>query len=111
MTIRAKEEWLRSDDVVAPGPHPACSNDLVHVHYTFDFAQQITLPCQLRQVGPLYFKAPYRVQLFGVSSNEATLSHTTYMLGEENTIKVNGSKTHGLKTGISCLDQFFCKPW
>ena len=34
-------------------------------HFTFDFAQQVFLPYHSRQVGPLYYKVPLRVQIFG----------------------------------------------
>ena len=54
-TKKAKAELNVSANPSVPGPHPPCSRDLVHVHYTFDYAQQVTLPCQSRQVGPLYF--------------------------------------------------------
>lgn len=45
-------------------PYEPCSSDIAAVHYTFDFAQQVTLPHMARQPGPLYFKTPRKVQLF-----------------------------------------------
>ena len=89
-----------------PGPKQPCSRDLFEVHYTFDFAQQVTLPCQSRQVGPLYFKVPYKVQLFGVC-NEALPMQMNYLFGEEDTIGANGTKCHGPNTVISCLHHYF----
>ena len=40
-----------------------------YVHYTFDFAQQVFLPYHSRQVGPLYYKVPVCVQIFGISND------------------------------------------
>lgn len=37
------------------------------MHYSFDFAQQVSLPHDSQQVGPLYFLCPYKVALFGVA--------------------------------------------
>ena len=36
------------------------------LHYSFDYAQQIFLPHDSQQVGPIYFLAPYKVGLFGI---------------------------------------------
>ena len=48
-----------------------------YVHYTFDFAQQVFLPYHSRQVGPLYYKVPLRVQIFGISNDGISLQ--TYL--------------------------------
>ena len=32
-------------------------------HFTFDFAQQVFIPYHSRQMGPLYYKVPLRVQI------------------------------------------------
>ena len=105
-TRKAKDELTLSPDLGTPGAHAACSSDLRCVHYTFDYAQQVTLPCQSRQVGPLYFKVPYRVQLFGIC-NEAVPLQTNYLFGEEDTIGPNGTKSHGPNSVVSCLHHFF----
>ena len=63
-------------------------------HYTFDFAQQATIPHHAREVGALYFKVPHRIQLFGIAS-EATPSQHNYMFGEHHAIGIDGSKSHG----------------
>ncbi len=39
-------------------------------HITFDFAQQVFLPYHARQVGPLYYKVPMRVQIFGICDSQ-----------------------------------------
>ncbi|XP_060807122.1 uncharacterized protein LOC106142669 [Amyelois transitella] len=48
------------------GPHPPCSFEGV-LHISFDFAQQIHLPHDSQQVGPLYFLTGYKVALFGIA--------------------------------------------
>ena len=39
-------------------------------HITFDFAQQVFLPYHARQVGPLYYKVPLRVQKVGIRDSQ-----------------------------------------
>ena len=64
-TEDAKKELEEADQLTAP-PYAPCSNDLRKSNYTFDFAQQVLLPHTARQVGPINFKTPRKVQLFGV---------------------------------------------
>lgn len=75
-------------------------------HYTFDFAQQIQVPYHARQVGPLYFKSPFKVQLFGVC-NGGTKLQMNYLFDESQSIGVDGTKAHGANAVISMLDHFF----
>ena len=39
---------------------------LEYAHYTFDFAQCVHIPHHARQVGPVYFKTPRKIQIFGI---------------------------------------------
>ena len=75
-------------------------------HYTFDFAQQATIPHHARQVGALYFKVPRRLQLFGVAA-EALPSQHNYVIDEHQTIGVDGSKSHGPNSVVSILHYHF----
>lgn len=43
-----------------PLGYPPSSSPLYNVHYTFDFAQQLTIPHHSRQEGPLYFTSASR---------------------------------------------------
>lgn len=83
-----------------------CSNGLAHVHYTFDFAQQLTLPHHSRQEGPLYLTSPRKVQLFGVCI-EGTAEQYNYLIDENNTIGTDGSQSHSPNTVISMLHHAF----
>ena len=74
-------------------------------HYTFDFAQQVFLPYHARQVGPLYYKVPMRVQIFGIC-NDALPLQVNYLFGENHSIGQNGSKSHGPNAVISMLHHY-----
>ena len=67
------------------GAIPPVSKDLHKIHYTFDFSQQVTIPHHYRQMGPLYFMTPRRVQLFGVRLDGASLQYN-YLIDEDQTI-------------------------
>lgn len=74
-------------------------------HYTFDCAQQVFLPYHARQVGPLYYKVPMCVQIFGICDDAAPL-HVNYLFNEHQTIGLNGSKSHGPNSVISMLHHY-----
>ncbi|KAK3082426.1 hypothetical protein FSP39_014609 [Pinctada imbricata] len=79
-----------------------CCNDAFNVHYTFDFAQNITIPHHARQEGQLYFTSPRRVQLFGVCI-EGAGSQINYLIDENKTIGKDGANTHGPNTVLTLL--------
>ena len=83
--------------------HPtACSEELTEVHYTFDYAQPVTLPQHARQAGPIYFETPRKVQIFGVCI-EGIYKQLNYMLDEGETIGTDGTQTHGPNSVISMI--------
>lgn len=104
-TVAADAELKEHHPTTAP-PYPPCSQPLKAMHYTFDFAQQVTLPHMYRQPGPLYFKTPRKIQLFGVCS-EGVPKQVNYLLDESDTIGPNGTKSHGANTVVSLLHDFF----
>ena len=71
-------------------------------HYTFDFAQQATIPHHAREVGALYFKVPRRIQIFGIAA-EAVPSQYNYLFDEDQAIGIDGSKSHGPNAVLSML--------
>ena len=71
-------------------------------HYTFDFAQQATIPHHVREVGALYFKVPRRIQIFGIAA-EAVPSKYSYLFDEDQVIGIDGSKSHGPHAVLSML--------
>ena len=76
------------------------------MHYTFDFAQMVQLPHMSRQVGPIYFKTPRKVQLFGVCT-DGLPRQVNYLIDEAQAIGINGQKTHGANAVVSLLHHFF----
>lgn len=102
LTVKAREK-LQPHLPLVPGQQVA---SLKKQHYTFDFAQQLTLPCQSRQVGLLFFKVPYWVQMFGVC-NEGLPRQINYLIAERDSIGENGSKSRGPNMVISCLHHYF----
>lgn len=75
-------------------------------HYTFDFAQMLQVPYHARQVGPLYFKVPLKVQLFGICDG-STNTQVNYMFDESQSIGANGTNAHGPNSVVSMLHHFF----
>ena len=86
-----------------PGTLPPCSNDRRNPHYTFDFSQAVLIPHHFRQVGPLYFLQPRKVQLFGVRV-EGSQVQLNYLLDEDQTIEKDGAGSKGPNGVLSMLD-------
>ena len=74
-------------------------------HVTFDYAQQLKLSCHTREVGPLYFKVAFRVQLFGIAQ-EAKKEQRNYLFGEHQCIGLDGTKSHGPNSVLSMLHHY-----
>lgn len=69
------------------GPVDPCSKPYTKVHYTFDFSQQMFLPHHSRQMSPLYFLVPRKVQLFGVRVDGIPRQYN-YLVDENETIGI-----------------------
>ena len=76
--------------------------ELSYCHLTFDFAQQATIPHHGRQVGPLYFQVPRRIQLFGIANEGVPVQHN-FLVDEHQTIGKDASKAHGPNAVVSML--------
>ena len=61
-------------------PRKACSVD-VTMHYSFDFSQQIHVPINLMQPGPIYLKTPRKYGILGVMC-EAVPRQVNYLIGK-----------------------------
>lgn len=46
-----------------------------NIHYSFDFAQQIHIPFNTLQPGPIYFLTPFKVGLFGIMNDTVKVQH------------------------------------
>jgi len=84
-------------------PVPPCTTELRHVHYTFDFAQNVCIPHHSRQMGPLYFLTTRKVHIFGVRDDGARKQYN-YIVDEGETIGEDGKGIHGPNGVISMLD-------
>jgi len=93
-TIADAKEMLSAQD--NNGIAPAAT------HITFDYAQQLELPHHTRQVGPLYFKSRFKVQLFGIC-NEPRNVQCNYIFHEGESIGPDGAKAHGPNAVVSML--------
>ena len=72
----------------------------ISMHYSWDFAQQRHYPYEDQQVGPIYFKTPRRVQLFGICC-EGIPRQVNYLIDEAD------FQDKSSNTVISLLDHFF----
>ena len=79
--------------------HEACSLDTT-IHYSFDFAQQIHIPSNPKQPGPLYFKTPRKYGIFGVMC-EAIPRQVNYLIDETSDVG------KGANTTISYVHHYF----
>ncbi len=69
------------------------------IHLSFDYAQQIHIPTQPQQPGPLYFLVPYKVQIFGIM-NDTDRTQLNYLIPEAVAVD------KGSNSVISYLDQY-----
>ena len=70
------------------------------MHYSFDFGQQIHIPNNPMQPGPIYFKTPHKCGIFGVMC-EAVPKQVNYLIDEASDVG------KGANTTISYVHHFF----
>ena len=97
MTSASKDQ-LRSTPL-SLGPHRACSQDITG-HYSFDFAQQVHIPSDPLQPGPMYFLTPRKCGLFGINC-EGLPQQVNYLIDE------GSCSSKGSTAVISFLHHFF----
>ena len=83
-----------------------CYSDFIKAHYTFDFSQCGSISHHSRQVGPLFFETPRKIQIFGICM-EGSGSQYNYLIDEDQTIGKDGKNAHGPNTVISILHHNF----
>ena len=93
-SVKAARFEMSNCDVPMDGQMLSCIKDLFNVHYTFDYAQPITLPHHARQADPIYFETPRKIQIFGVCI-EGIYKELNYMIDEGETIGADGILNHG----------------
>lgn len=87
------------DTIALDQNHEACSLDTT-MHYSFDFAQQVHVPSNPMQPGPIYFKTPRKCGIFGVMC-EAIPRQINYLIDEASDVG------KGANTTISYIHYFF----
>jgi len=80
-------------------PSTPCSR-LMTMHYSFDFAQQVHLPSNPQQPGPIYFLVPRKCALFGVCC-EGMPRQVNFLIDEAHFI------SKGANAVVSFLHYFF----
>ena len=70
------------------------------VHYSFDYAQQIHIPSNPMQPGPIYFKTPRKCGIFGVMC-EAVPRQVNYLIDEASEVG------KGANTTVSYVHYYF----
>ncbi|ELT89668.1 hypothetical protein CAPTEDRAFT_217262 [Capitella teleta] len=73
---------------------------LMSMHYSFDYAQQVHLPSNPMQPGPIYFLVPRKCGLFGVCC-KGIPKQVNFLIDEAHCI------TKGSNAVVSYLDYFF----
>ena len=79
--------------------HGVCTLDIT-MHYLFDFAQQIHIPSNPMQPGPIYFKTPRKCGIFGVMC-EVIPRQVNYLIDEASVVG------KGANTTISYVHHYF----
>ena len=79
--------------------HGSCSLTTT-MHYSFDFAQQVHIPSNPMQPGPIYFKTPRKCAIFGVMC-EAIPRQVNYLIDEASDVG------KGANTTISYVHHYF----
>lgn len=67
--ITACKEILQGSGIDLLTGRP-CSSFKGTVHYSYDYAQQVHIPSNPQQPGPIYFKTPQKRGLFGIRCEE-----------------------------------------
>ncbi|XP_065191920.1 uncharacterized protein LOC135823013 [Sycon ciliatum] len=105
-TVVARDELKSQQAMSAAGIEQPDPTSQCKAHYTFDFAQNVFLPKTARQEGPMYFKTPRKVQVFGVCC-EGIPKQINYLLDESDTIVADGKKSHNPNTVVSAIHHYF----
>lgn len=71
---------------------------------SIDFAQNVNLPSYTRQVGPLYYLVPYRVNVLGIL-DEHHKKQYNFLIGEGSTPGFDNSESHNANVILTSLDK------
>ena len=74
------------------------------MHYSFDYAQQVHIPSNPMQPGPIYFKTPRKCGIFGMIC-EAIPRQVNYLIDEASNVGKGANST------ISYVHHYFENHW
>eukprot|EP01028_Stygiella_incarcerata_P005966 TRINITY_DN245_c0_g2_i1.p1 TRINITY_DN245_c0_g2~~TRINITY_DN245_c0_g2_i1.p1 ORF type:complete len:723 (-),score=164.06 TRINITY_DN245_c0_g2_i1:38-2206(-) len=77
------------------------------LHLTFDFAQCVRIPHSMQQAGNIYFKSPYKIDLFGIAA-EAEMRTEVYCIPEGH---YADASPKGPNYVIGMLDHYLSQEW
>lgn len=97
--ITACRDLLQNGRIDLLSPRPSCSLEGT-VHYSYDYTQQVHIPSNPQEPGPVYFKTPQKCGLFGVCC-EGIPRQINYLIDEA----VSTGK--GANATISYVHDFF----
>lgn len=98
-SVKSCKETLQNTEIDLMTAQATCSFQGT-VHYSYDYAQQVHIPSNPQQPGPIYFKTPRKCSLFGICC-EGLPRQTNYLIDEA----VNTGK--GANATISYVHNFF----
>jgi len=97
--VQNSRQTCKDNQLVQFHTSAPCSRP-ISMHYSFDFAQQVHLPSDPLQPGPIYFLVPRKVGLFGVCC-EGIPKQVNYIIDEAHLI------SKGSNAVVSYLHHFF----
>lgn len=103
-TRKAKKDLDEFGRLEGPS-YPPCSVNIRKVHNTYDFAKNVSLPHNTRQVSPISSKTTRKVHILGVNT-KAIPKQVNRLIGESKTIGLKEKSSNGPNTVISLLHHF-----
>ena len=97
--VAASKATCESHQLTSFSNNSPCSREIT-IHYSFDYAQQVHLPSNPLQPGPMYFLVPRKVGLFGVCC-EGLPKQMNFLIDEAHLI------SKGSNAVISYMHYFF----
>jgi hypothetical protein len=85
-----------------------CKNDLTSTHICYDWAQNVSAPYSPQQVGPIYFKTPFKINVFGIctQNDKGENYQLNYTIGED---ELPEGTSKGANTTLNMVFDFLQK--
>ena len=85
-----------------------CKNDSTSTHICYDYAQSVSAPYSPQQVGSIYFKTPFKINIFGIctKNDEGENYQLNYTIGED---ELPEGTSKGANTTLNMVFDFLQK--